>query len=138
MRLACSLFFCQLEGASLKNILRYKIADGLSLYCALQQLYIMTVVIHCLAILILVLMPFYVWAATERYIIYPKERLSILEKQEFTKELEKIAGRHGNIYTSIRRPNSLRQEIRFWCADLAEKDLSKLSQHWAVRTTGQV
>ena len=128
------LTLCQLEGASLKNIRRCKIADSLSLYFAFQQLYIMTVIIHRLAILILVLMPFYVWAATERYIIYPKEGLSLRERQQFTEELKTFAGPQGNVYTSIRRPNSLRQEIRFWCADLTEEDRSKLRQHKNVRT----
>ena len=98
----------------------------------------MTVIIHRLAILILVLMPFYVWAATERYIIYPKGRLSQSGRKEFTEELKTFAGPQGNVYTSIRRPNSSRQEIRFWCADLTDEDRSKLRQHENVRTIGQV
>ena len=98
----------------------------------------MTVVIHRLAILILVLMPFNVWAATERYIIYPQEDLSFSGRQQFTEELKTLAGPQGNVYTSIRRPNSSLQEIRFWCADLTEEDRSKLRQHKDVRTTGQV
>ena len=88
----------------------------------------MTVVIHRLAILILVLMPFYVWAATERYIIYPKGGLSQSGRKEFTEELKTFAGPQGNVYTSIRRQRSWNEEIRFWCADLTEEAHSGLSE----------
>ena len=92
----------------------------------------MTVVIHRLAILILVLMPFYVWAATERYIIYPKEGLSHDDRQQFTEELKTFAGPQGDVYTSARSQGYRPEEIRFWCADLTEEAYSGLSEDTRV------
>lgn len=98
----------------------------------------MTVIIHRLAILILCLMLSYVRAATERYIIYPREELSLLAREQFTQQLNKVAGPQGNVYTSIRRPDSPRKEIRFWCADLTEAAYNDLRRDKHVRTTEHI
>ena len=98
----------------------------------------MTVIIHRLAILILCLMRFHVRAATERYIIYPKEELPLKQRQIFTEELNKLAGPEGNVYTSIRRPGSRSEKIRFWCADLTETAYKVLLEDRNVRTTENI
>lgn len=97
----------------------------------------MTVVFHRLSILIVCLFGFYVRAATERYIIYPKSQLSLRERQQFTEKLTKLAGALGNVYTSLRR-QPLRQEIRFWCADLTETAYKELLEDPEVRATEHV
>lgn len=100
----------------------------------------MTIIFHHLAVLILCLMRFYVRAETQRYIIYPREELSLQARQQFTQKLNEVAGPQGNVYTSIRRPNSVRreQEIRFWCADLTETAYNKLRKDEQVRTTERI
>ena len=98
----------------------------------------MTVVFRRLSIVIVCFFGFYVWAATdaiERYIIYPKEYLPSLARQQFTIKLTQLAGEHGNVYTSI-RPRS--QEIRFWCADLTQTAYKELSGDPLVRATEHV
>ena len=97
----------------------------------------MTVVFHRLSILIVCFFGFYVRAATERYIIYPQEDLSLQERQQFTEKLTKLAGALGNVYTSLRRRPYF-QEIRFWCADLTETAYKELSQDRQVRATEHV
>ena len=95
----------------------------------------MTVVFHRLSILIVCLFGFYVRAATERYIIYPKDQLSFQERQLFTGKLTELAGDLGNVYTSF-RPRF--REIRFWCADLTETAYKELSEDPQVRATEYV
>ena len=95
----------------------------------------MTVVFHRLSILIVCLFGFYVRAATERYIIYPREDLSLPDRNHFTEKLTKLAGAQGNVYTSLRRRF---QEIRFWCADLTETAYKELSEDPQVRATEHV
>ena len=81
----------------------------------------MTVVFHRLAILIICLLGFYVRAATERFIIYPNDELSLQERQQLTEKINKLAGAQGNVYTSFRHGR-----IRFWCANLIEMAYKEL------------
>ena len=98
----------------------------------------MTIRIHHLATLMLCLMLSYGLAPTERYIIYPKEDLSHPKREQFTEELTELAGPQGNVYTSIRRPGSKLQVIRFWCADLTATAYNKLRIDERVRTTEHI
>ena len=98
----------------------------------------MTVIIRRLAILILCLMRFHVRAATERYIIYPKEELPFKERLEFTDKVKLLAGLQGNVYTSIRHPPFRGPEIRFWCADLTLTAYKALVQDPKVRATEHI
>ncbi|KAK0510141.1 hypothetical protein JMJ35_007535 [Cladonia borealis] len=114
-RIACRSLFVDI-GKSLYSIIpRRKNPESLSLYFALQQLHIMTVVFHRLSILIVCLLDFYVRAATERYIIYPKSDVPLPARRLFTEKLNELAPQ-GNVYTSFWR----QVVIRFWCADLNE------------------
>ena len=121
-RLACSSFFAG-PGKPLHGIIpSRRVLESLSLYLALQQLHIMTVVFHRLSILILCLLGFYVRArgARDKHIIYPREDLSLLESVQFTEHLIELAGPEGNVYTS-RNPGHWHlpsETINFWWANV--------------------
>ena len=93
----------------------------------------MTVVFHRLSLLIILSLGFYVRAGTERYIIYPEDYVSNPERQQFTEKINELAGRQGNVYTSVRG-----QMITFWCADLTEAAYKELLGNPIVRATKYV